>query len=365
MDHQTLMNALELGRAVQQRFENLEYIRLTETVCGYPRGSVVLPDSTVIPGYPSIARIHSLSAGLREQFRGHFWAEEKIDGYNVRILSHQGRAYAFSRGGFVCPFSTDRLPDLMPMSVFDAEPDLVLCAEIAGPENPYLEGSPPHIERDVRLFIFDMLRKGQPGFLPQNAKMRLLEQHSLPATRIFGRFRSTEVEPLRMLILQLDGEGAEGLVLKAEVDGNRAKYVTGRSNVTDIQVCSAQLLDLPPEYFTNRLMRLALFVTEHSQQGNPELERSLGQAFLQGLDQAVERSRDSGRVHHRYRCRFRERRNALHFIEHMAATGGQRVRMAPGVPRQEDGYWTVEFDRVFDRMTGTLSTALSGAVQFD
>lgn len=359
------MNALELGRAEKHCFEDLEYTRLTETVARYPRGSVVLPDGAVIPGYPSIARIHSLSAGLREQFRGHFWAEEKIDGYNVRILSHQGRVYAFSRGGFVCPFSTDRLPDLMPLSVFESERDLVLCAEIAGPDNPYLEGSPPHIEHDVQLFVFDMLRKGQPGFLPQNTKMRLLERHGLPATRIFARFRPTDVEPLRKLILQLDSEGAEGLVLKAEAEGNRAKYVTGRSNITDIQVCSGQLLDLPPEYFTNRLMRLALFVTEHNQQGDPELERSLGQAFLQGLDRAVERSRDSGRVHHRYRCRFRERSNALHFIEHMAATGGQRVRMAPGVPRKEGGYWAIEFERVFDRMTGTLSTALSGAVQFD
>jgi putative ATP-dependent DNA ligase len=365
MDRKTLAEALDNGRAEQHQFEALEYARLTDPVAGYPRGSVVLPDGVVIPGYPSIARIHSLSAGLREQFHGHFWAEEKIDGYNVRILRHQGRAYAFSRGGFVCPFSTDRLPDLTPLSVFDAEPDLVLCAEIAGPDNPYLEGSPPHIRSDVELFVFDMMRAGQPGFLAQNEKMRLIERHGLPATRIFGRFRPADTEPLRSLILQLDGEGAEGLVLKAEVDATRAKYVTGRSNVTDIQVCSGQLLDLPPEYFTNRLMRLALFVTEHGQQDDADLEHSLGRAFLSGLDRAVERSRDSGRVDHRYRCRFREHRNALHFMAHMAATGGQRVRMAPGTPRAEDGYWVLEFERVFDRMTGTLATALSGAVQFD
>jgi len=365
MDRQQVIDALHQGRAEQHHFEELEYARLTETFSGYPRGSVLLPDGLVVPGYPSVARIHSLSAGLREQFRGHFWAEEKIDGYNVRILRHQGRIYAFSRGGFVCAFSTDRLPDLLPLSIFDTEPDLVLCAEIAGPDNPYLEGSPPHIEHDVQLFVFDMMRAGRPGFLAQNEKMRLFERHGLPATRIFGRFRPTDTEALRALILQLDSEGAEGLVLKAELDDTRAKYVTGRSNIADIHVCSGQLLDLPPEYFTNRLMRLALFVTEHGQQGDPELERSLGHAFLAGLDRAVERSRDSGRVGHRYRCRFRERRNAMHFIAHMTATGGQRVRMTPGTPREEDGYWVVAFERVFDRMTGTLSTALSGAIQFD
>jgi putative ATP-dependent DNA ligase len=365
MDRQVLADALAQGRAESHHFEGLEYARLTETVTGYPRGSVVLPDGVVVPGYPSIARIHSLASGLRQQFQGPFWAEEKIDGYNIRVLCHEGRVYAFSRGGFVCAFSTDRLPDFLPPGVFEREPGLVLCAEIAGPDNPYLEGSPPFVTKDVQLFVFDMMRKSQPGFLPQTEKMRQIEQLGLPATRIFGRFLPSDVDALRDLILQLDREGAEGLVLKAEFGETRSKYVTGRSNITDIHVCSTQLLDLPPEYFTNRLMRLAMFVTEHGQQGDPDLERSLGRAFLSGLDRAVAGSREHGRVDHRYRCRFRERRNALHFIAHMLATGGQRVRIAPGMPHEEDGYWLLEFERVFDRMTGTLATALAGATQFD
>lgn len=365
MDRYLLADALAQGRAERHHFEGLEYVRLTETVTGFPRGSVVLPDGVVVPGYPSIARIQTLSSGLRQQFQGPFWAEEKIDGYNIRVLQHDGRAYAFSRGGFVCAFSTDRLPDFLPPGIFEREPDLVLCAEIAGPDNPYLEGSPPFVTEDVQLFVFDMMRKSRPGFLEQTEKMRRIETFGLPATRIFGRFLPSDVQPLRDLILQLDGDGAEGLVLKAEFGETRAKYVTGRSNIIDIHVCSTQLLDLPPEYFTNRLMRLAMFVTEHGQQGDPNVERSLGQAFLSGLDRAVTASREHGRVDHRYRCRFRERRNALHFIAHMVATGGQRVRIMPGMPREEDGYWRLEFERVFDRMTGTLSTALSGATQFD
>lgn len=360
-----LADAVTQGRAERHHFEGLDYARLTETVSRFPRGSIVLPDGDVIPGYPSIARIHSLASGLREQFQGPYWAEEKIDGYNVRILRHGDRVFAFSRGGFICAFSTDRLPDLLPLAVLEAEPDLVLCAEIAGPDNPYLEGFPPFVARDVQLFVFDLMRRGQPGFLSQREKMRLFERWNLPTTRIFGRFLPSDVDALRSLILQLDDEGAEGLVLKAEDAETRSKYVTGRSNITDIHVCSGQLLDLPPEYFTNRLMRLAVFVTEHGQQGDAELERSLGHAFLAGLDRAVECSRDTGRVDHRYRCRFRERRNALHFIAHMTATGGNRVRILPGMPREDDGYWVLEFERVFDRMTGTLATALSGATQFD
>jgi putative ATP-dependent DNA ligase len=365
MDPTRLAHALEHGRAAQERFEELRYARLIETVAGYPRGSVVLPDGIVIPGYPSIARIQSLTAGLRQQFQGPFWAEEKIDGFNVRILRHRDRVYAFSRGGFVCAFSTDRLPDFLDTALFEAEPDLVLCAEIAGPDNPYLEGSPPEIREDVAVFVFDMMRQGQPGFLQQQQKMQLIARHGLPVTRIFGRFQPTESQALRQLILQLDEEGAEGLVLKGETEDRRAKYVTGRSNIIDIGVCSEQLRDLPPAYFINRLLRLALFMTEHGQQGDPERERSLGHAFLAGLDQAVVSSQRHGRVAHRYRCRFREHRNAQHFITHLAQTGGNRVRLVPGTPRAENGYWVLEFERLFDRMTGTLATALDGAIQFD
>jgi len=132
MDGQTLSDALAQNRAERHHFESLRYARLTEAVNGHPRGSVVLPGGEVIPGYPSIGRIHSLAAGLRQQFQEPFWAEEKIDGYNVRVVFHDGRAYAFSRGGFVCAFSTDRLQDLLPHGIFEREPDLVLCAEIAG-----------------------------------------------------------------------------------------------------------------------------------------------------------------------------------------------------------------------------------------
>jgi len=365
MDQEILADAVQLGRAELLRYESLRYARLTENVAGCPRGSVVLPDGTVIPGYPSIARIHSLSAGLSAQFRGHFWAEEKIDGFNVRIVRHGDEVYAFSRGGFVCPFSTDRLPDFMDLSLFEAEPELVLCAEIAGPDNPYLEGAPAFVTADVALFVFDMMFKNAPGFLSPREKLDRIARHALPATRIFGRFRPTDLEALRRLILQLDAEGAEGLVFKGEREANRAKYVTGSSNIADIRVCSGQLLDLPPEYFINRLLRLALFVAEHGRQNDSELERSLGAAFLSGMDAAVELSRGQGRIDHTFRCRFRKRSNALHFMEHMKSTGGQRVRFGPGMPRAVDGYWELEFERVFDRMTGTLATALSGAIQFD
>ncbi|SEP08913.1 RNA ligase [Aquisalimonas asiatica] len=365
MQKQVLADAVERGKAVEERFETLRYTRLVDSVDGYPRGSVILEDGTVIPGYPSIGRVQSLAAGLERHFGDAFWAEEKIDGFNVRIARYKDDLYAFSRGGFVCPFSTDRLPDLLDATILDDEPHLVLCAEIAGPENPYLEGCPPDIKEDVALFIFDMMDTATGHFLHQEHRMARLDYYTLPAARIFGRYGTQDVEPLRELILALDARGSEGLVFKAEREDVRAKYVTGRSNIVDIALCGDQLLDLPPEYFTNRLMRLALFASEHGQMGDAALERQLGQAFIEGLGRAINRSREHGRVGIPFRCRFRRRRNAELFMAHMKATGGRRVHIAEDMPRREGDYWRLEFERELERMTGTLANTLAGGAQFD
>lgn len=365
MDGNTLDEALARGKAERCRFESLDYLRFSDAFAGVPRGTVRLPDGRLLPGYPSIGRIQSLARGLRRQYAEPFWAEEKIDGFNVRIARHEGRLYAFSRGGFVCPFSTDRLPDLLDEAVFWAEPDLILCAEIAGPENPYLEGAPPQVTEDVALFVFDALRAADGRFLEPTAKAALGERFGLPMARSFGRFTADDQAALAALIRQLDAEGSEGLVFKGEGAGGRTKYVTGRSNVADIALCSEQLLDLPPEYFTNRLLRLALYVDEHGEAGDEALERELGHAFLAGLQRAVARSREHGRVGHPFRCRFRERRNAEHFIAHLDATAGRRVRIAEDSPRREGDYWVLEFERILQRMTGTLANVLAGQAQYD
>lgn len=343
----------------ERSFRDLTYDRLLDGADSLPRGSVLLPDGSVVPGYPPIGRIHALGQGLARRFPDAFWAEEKIDGYNVRIARHGAGLYAFSRGGFVCPFSTDRLPDLLDPAIFDDEADLVLCAEIAGPDNPYLQGHPPQVTEDVALFVFDMLRKDTVGFLPQEERMARLDRYDLPAAPILGRYEPHETETVRELILTLDREGREGIVFKSDEDGGRrAKYSTARSNVQDIEAMSDALLDLPPEYFTNRLLRMALFMAEHGQRQNPEAERELGRAFLSGLLRATDMATRRGRVGHRFLCRFRERENACEFVDFLGGQSDPRAKFDDDVPRREGERWVVEFERIHPRMTGKLRQTL-------
>jgi putative ATP-dependent DNA ligase len=162
-----LAEARELQRIRELEYEGLRYLRFSDKHHGIPRGTVML-DGRVVPGYPSIGRIFTLEAGLRGNIHGPFLAEEKVDGYNVRVVRHEGVCLAFSRGGFVCPFTTDRLADLGP---FDAlltdEPELVVCGEVAGPDNPYINAAVPAVDHDIAFFAFDLMQLlTRPSRLP-------------------------------------------------------------------------------------------------------------------------------------------------------------------------------------------------------
>ncbi len=356
--------ALAAGKARREEILDVAYLRFRDDWHHIPRGTVIV-EGRIVWGYPRIGRILRLETGLAEQFGGPFQAEEKIDGYNVRIVHAAGRALAFTRGGFLCPFTTDRLSDLMDTSFLEAEPERVVCAEVAGPENPYLVGHPPFIAEDVRLFVFDLMPLDRPGFEPPDRRAALVEAARLPAAPVLGRYTPADLEALRALLRRLDAEGREGVVLKALAPPwRRAKYVTAASAVADVRVSVSALRQLPPEYFTNRILRLVLFLDEEGMAADPELERRLGAAFIEGLREAIAQFRAQRHVTHRFRCRFRRRAHAeaLLALQQRLAGHGQ-VRL---LRLEREGEWEVlEFEKVDPEMTGLLGHVLRGGVVYD
>ncbi len=344
--------------------DDIQYSRFTDDTKDVNRGTALF-ENVSIPGYPHIGRLVALQPGLAEQFSAPFWVEEKVDGFNVRICRIQDRLIALSRGGFVCPFSTDRIPDLLDPAIFDQEPDLVVCGEIAGPENPYAENAPAFVPEDVRLFVFDLMRFNRPEFLPQDEKIRLIEQYKLPSVRIFGRFETANMDAIQAILRRVNDELREGVVFKEDsLRNHRAKYVTSNSSISDIQVNAYNLMELPPEYFTSRILRLVLFLEEQGL-GRPEdINERVGAAFLDGLLEAIKRFRDQKKVYWTFRCRFRDRSNAEKLLKHLRKVK-RHVQIIKRDLRREQGYWVLEFDRVYPSLTGLLSHTLGGGLVYD
>lgn len=356
--------AREKRKTRDESFVGVDYVRFVDDWRDFRRGTIVLGD-VVVHGYPGIPRIFRLDSGVLQQFHAPVFAEEKVDGYNVRVFRHGDRILAATRGGLLCPFTTDRLPDFVDPRVFDDHPDLVLCAEVAGPENPYMEGCPPYVTEDVRLYVFDVGRKGEAHFLPHAEKCALVDRYGLPSAEVYGRYRHDEIDRLRALLTRLNRDGHEGVVLKE--DGprdHRAKYVTSDSSIYDIGIGSESLLQLPAEYFTGRLLRLALFLDEEGLPADDDLHRRLGRAFLAGVSSKVRQFHEEGRVYHEYRCRFREEANARLFLDHMHRLLGH-VHVVSRRLERVGPHWVLDFEKEFPRMTGLFHHLFGGGCVLD
>lgn len=359
-----VQTARRRNRTVEESLGQWRYLRVAKKSPPFPSGTAIF-DRQVIWSYPSIGRLMQLESGLRQQFDAPFWVEEKIDGYNVRVFKHGKDVLALTRRGYICPFTTDRLPDLLGLSIFDQRPEVVLCAEVAGPENPYNEAHPPYVTEDVRLFVFDMMRKNAPGFLPYEERMRLMRAYDLPGATQYGRYRASDLAPLKALLHTLDQEGKEGVVFKEDSErGRRAKYVTSQANLSDIRATAIGLLQLPPEYYTQRLLRLVLFMDEEGIEGSQALYAELGEAMIEGVYAAIRQYKQHRQVFRTFRCRFRQRANALLLVEALARLLG------PAYFRQrrleaEGEFYVLEFDKVLPRESETLGNLLGGGLTFD
>ncbi len=354
-----LKEALKRNKLKSEVYGDLEYLRFTDDFKEIPRGTIIFKDF-IVWGYPHIGRIFQLSTGIREQFDKPFWVEEKVDGYNVRILMHRGEIYAFTRGGYVCAFTTDRVKDFINLEVFEHYPDIVLCAEVAGPENPYVEESPPYIREDVAFFLFDIMQKNKQGFLPYREKLKIIEKFGLPSVERYGLYTPNQIDDLKKLMKKLDEEKREGVVLKEDSERDkRVKYITSYANLNDIRITSLNMLGLPADYYTNRLLRLALFMEEEKIERSEEIYKELGKAFLDGLFEACNMAKEKGKVYRVFRCKFRNKDKALIFLEHIKhASVHVQVNMLSLDKKGE--FWILEFEKVFLNMTGLLNHVLGG-----
>ncbi|TFE66098.1 RNA ligase [Methylacidiphilum sp. Yel] len=353
-------------RGVQGKFQDKTYIRLTNSYGGWPEGSIVFKD-LIIAGFPKIGRINSLESGLREQFSGSFWMEEKVDGYNVRIFHHQGQIYCATRGGFICPFSTDRIVDLLNVDIFIDHPNLVLCGEITGPGSPYIEGPTPLVSEDIKLFIFDIAKGSTMEFLPERQKHELISRYALPSVKNFGLFENQpeDLRQIKKILLSLHNEYREGVIFKEEPFGRRTKYVTANSDLNDIAVFSQKILDVSPNYFIDRIIRYVLFLTELGLIEENNWEEKLGKAFVCGIKEVLKKVQADGRSSRFFRCRFRELKNAEYFIEHLKHIPGHQEHVIIKKVYKENSYWVLEFEKTFPSTSDTLRNWLSGALRFD
>ncbi len=281
---------MSVGNVLKKKYDGLEY---EYVVKGKDRGEVRILGKNrnmIIPTFPHIKRIFSLSAGFKHLGRT-AWVEEKVDGYNLRVVCIDGNLYAFTRGGVLCPFSTEKVRELKKLNEFFIDnPDIVVNGEMAGPNNPYIKQWPPYVKRDVKFFIFDMMQDGK--FLDIKTRLDLVDTYELDHVRYFG---SLDVDGVKNVVMQHYTE-MEGIVLKSEDRKLAVKYVFPDSDIDDIRVGVVLFPEIKPGYYLQRLVRSAIFLNENKI--DPErYYNDIGKAFIDGFEGIVGKILDGGEIY--------------------------------------------------------------------
>jgi putative ATP-dependent DNA ligase len=368
----SLEAAQAAGSAQRGRHGDATYVRITEDVAGLRRGEVALTGPggpRLVPAFPSIARVVALDAGARAHARAPLRIEEKIDGYNVRIARWQGELLAFTRGGFACPFTLDRLPDLADLrGLFEEDPDAVVCAEIAGPGNPYMTAQARPYADDIALFAFDLMALDGDGPRHLRELDALCARHEVPRAPQLLRmatYDETSGATLAALAMELDERGAEGMVLKPEAGDLRLKYVTPAVNLADIAADGWLLAELPGGFFTSRMLRFVIGACElDARERMRAFEETLGRQLADGLRRSLAQLEQDGKVYEDVPIRVRDPETVDRLVAHLNRSS--RTVKCQAVTRMREGAYTrAVIRKVMMRSTSYLKSLLGGDTIID
>lgn len=335
--------ALENHKIVADEFDGCTYYRFAKKVGQLDKGSVVTESDIIFP-FPQIARIMRLESGIKAAFNCPFYVEEKVDGYNVRVAEIGGRVLAFTRGSYVCPYSTDRVEDFFNSKEFFCDnPDLIVCGEIAGPENPYNREYPPYVNEDVKFFAFDIGMKNRDKQVPAEEKLRLFDRYKIPTVTCFGRHTVSDIERIRRVLEELDDRGCEGVVLKpTSPDEKTVKYVTAGSCYRDIRVTSALMLETPAEFFTQRLFRAIFYLLDNELPLDKTALRETGESLLFPLFESAKKAISGEMVVEEFHVRLIHEESIQKLFDHFHKCSVNAVLISQ---RKIGNYWHVKFER--------------------
>lgn len=354
---------IERHDVVQEEFEEVYFYRVTKKIGVLDKGAIITEDG-ILFDFPRIARIMHLENGIRNAYTQPFYIEEKVDGYNVRIACIQGRVLVFSRGAYVCPFSTDRIADFLDVKkIFHENPNMIVCGEFAGPDNPYNIEHPPYVKEDVRFFAFDLMTMNKPHGIPIEDRYKIFDKYGMPTVRRFGRFSATDITSLQKIVKELDETGCEGMVLKPVNPGEKTlKYVTLGSCLRDIRVTAPLMAEMTAEFFTHRIIRAAMFIHEQAHSLEPEVFAKLGEALLKPIYESVTKAARKEVIDERFLLRFREERNIQHMTNHLYRC---KVKFEVLSKKKDGSYWSVNFVRKCYASYEIIQKHLEGATHVD
>jgi len=314
-------------------------LRFEKAASGIEAGTIIFENGEIVHGYPKIRRAMMLEAALRRHFSDRVAVEEKMNGYNVRIVSVDGEIVALTRGGFICPYSTEVAEQLVPEKVFCDHPEMVLCGEMVGPENPYV---PKDIypTDSIDFYLFDLARKGRKGTLGVIKTHEFARDYALKAASLFGEFGMEKAyEETVRIIKSLGKIGREGVVMKdPENIVPPLKYTCSESTCADLEVAFRYYNDYALDFFVSRAVREGFQSAEWRESEEERAARALrlGKSILFPMVDTIQRKMRGEQIVQHVQIKVKRLQTAREFEYHLRRSG-MRAIFDPPEPTDE-GY---------------------------
>lgn len=254
--------------------------------------------------------------------------EEKMNGFNVRIIKYDGKLIAITRGGHVCPYSTERIQTLLDNDFFDDHPDLVLHGEMVGPDNPYVPKDIYNIE-SLEFFVFDIRYKQSGIPLPLYERRELADKYGFIQVKFFGEFQKEEA-PLEIseIIKELGELEHEGVVIKDPMmEITSLKYTCSQSNCADLRHAFRFYNDVGRDYLFSRVVREGFQAVEWEETEDDIDERCLrlGRSMIYPMIDSINNIGNGVRIADEVQIRVSDIRTAFKFKEYLRRHGLEAI----------------------------------------
>lgn len=312
----------------------------------------------VVRGFPKIRRTLMLENALKSHFNKEVAVEEKMNGYNVRVAFINSKIVAFTRGGYVCPYTTKKAPELLDLTrFFQDHPDLVICGEMLGTDNPYVSHYYPEIGK-IGFRIFDLRNKltGKPLSIPK--KREILDKYGLPAVRLLGIYPVDDPYQILELVKKLGKDGREGVVMKdPQMDIPPLKYTSSQAHDDELIYAFKFPFDLGKAFFFSRVIREGFQSYEMNESDVEMKDRAqrLGESILYPMIETI-RTIAAGAVAGEDLIMDADTQNEVEeFLQHLRDLGVIAVEL-----KYEDGKAVIR--RVHQSTTDKISNYLEGGL---
>lgn len=296
---------------------------------GIPSGSVLIDNGSsfkLIRGFPKIRRAMLLEPSIKVNFSGidSVVVEEKMNGYNVRVVEYDDELIAFTRSGHVCPYTTERIQNFLERDFFRDNPDIVVYGEMVGPENPYVQKSVYNVE-SLDFFVFDMRYKDTGDALSVFRRREMAEVYGLKQVMLFGNFPLEKAaEKVKEIIKAIGKEGREGVMIKdPDMVLQPVKYTCSESNCSDLQHAFRFYNESGKDFLFSRVVREG-FQTHEWDENEEEFHKRclrLGKSMLGPMRDTIAHVSGGERISDDFSIRVKDREVIDRFITYLERLG--------------------------------------------